>query len=118
MQAKFYLPQNQIKATFTVQKVVPVSDFASSSQLEEEIERAKLSEEKLSERIKAIYNSYTYEQGQSSSTWQINHNLNKYPSVTVVDSAGDEILCDIKYINKNSCVLNFTAPFKGTAYLN
>lgn len=62
--------------------------------------------------------TYVFEQGESASTWYITHNLNKYPSVTVVDSALTTIDCEVIYINSNECELRFNAAFKGTAYLN
>ena len=62
--------------------------------------------------------TYSYDQGVAADTWHIAHFLNKYPSVTVVDSAGTTIDCTVTYINSNECELKFNAAFKGTAYLN
>lgn len=62
--------------------------------------------------------TYTHEQGESASVWNVVHNLNKHPSVTVVDSAGTVVECSVTYIDSNECELNFNAAFKGTAYLN
>lgn len=61
---------------------------------------------------------YTHNQIASSSTWTINHNLNKYPSVTVVDSAGTVLIGDIQYINENTLIVSFSSDFSGKAYLN
>lgn len=62
--------------------------------------------------------TYIFEQGVAETTWHITHNLNKYPSVTVVDSAGTTIDCTVIYVNSNECELRFNAAFKGNAYLN
>lgn len=62
--------------------------------------------------------TFVYEQGVASSEWEINHNLNKYPSVTVVDSAGNEVIAEVNYTSMNTCVVTMTAAFKGKAYLN
>lgn len=62
--------------------------------------------------------TFVYEQGVASSEWTINHNLNKYPSVTVVDSAGNEVIAEVNYPSTNTCVVIMTAAFKGKAYLN
>lgn len=62
--------------------------------------------------------TYIHEQGEASSEWTINHNLNKFPSVTVVDSAGSEIIVGVRYVDANTCVIDLTSPFKGKAYLN
>ena len=64
------------------------------------------------------FNGYTYEQGISSDVWVIQHNLNKHPSVTVVDSAGNEVVGHVHYDDLNNVTITFTSPFSGKAYLN
>lgn len=64
------------------------------------------------------YSTYIHEQMVSSSTWTITHNLGRYPSVTVVDSAGSVVVGDVTYVNKNRIILTFQGAFSGTAYLN
>lgn len=61
---------------------------------------------------------YAHDQMIASSTWTIMHNMNKYPSVTVVTSAGDEVEGDVNYTSANALVLSFSAAFAGKAYLN
>lgn len=46
------------------------------------------------------------------------HNLSKYPSVTVVDTAGDEVEGAVSYISNNELTVSFGAPFGGVIYLN
>lgn len=62
----------------------------------------------------------TYEHSQStpSSMWMIQHNLGRYPSVTVVDSGGTVVEGDIQYIDQNNLKVTFSAPFGGKAFLN
>lgn len=62
--------------------------------------------------------TFVFEQGIASDVWNITHNLNKYPSVTVVDSAGNEVIAEVVYTDTNNCVVTMTAAFKGKAYLN
>jgi hypothetical protein len=62
--------------------------------------------------------SYVHNQAIASTTWIVNHNLGRYPSVTVIDSAGDEVEGDIKYNNSNQITLTFSAPFGGQAFIN
>ena len=62
--------------------------------------------------------TYRYVQGVSSDTWTINHNLNKYPSVTVQDSAGSVVIGELTYNNKNTITLTFSGAFSGEAHLN
>lgn len=62
--------------------------------------------------------SYTYKQNIPSSVWTIIHNLDKYPSVTIVDSAGSVVMGEVTYESKNKLKVTFTAEFGGSAYLN
>ena len=48
----------------------------------------------------------------------INHNLNKFPSVTTVDSAGSHVVGDVQHVNDNSFIITFTASFTGKVYAN
>lgn len=61
---------------------------------------------------------YLHNQMIASATWNITHNLNKYPSVTIVNSAGDEVIGDVSYPSINSVTINFSAANGGKAYLN
>ncbi len=62
--------------------------------------------------------TYIHNQPVPSTTWTIPHNLARYPSVTVVDSANSEVIGDVDYTNSNSLTVTFGAAFSGTAYLN
>lgn len=62
--------------------------------------------------------SYTHAQGVASAVWWITHGLNKSPSVTIQDSAGDTVDGDVTYTDPNNLVITFSAAFGGTAYLN
>jgi hypothetical protein len=54
----------------------------------------------------------------SSSTWNITHNLNKYPSVSIVDASNAEVIGEVEHVNPNSLIVKFSAPFSGKAFLN
>lgn len=62
--------------------------------------------------------NYVYVQNVSSAMWIVNHNLNKYPSVSVVDSAGSTVVGDVSYDTLNQVTLTFSAPFSGKAFFN
>lgn len=65
-----------------------------------------------------IDQTYIYNQNTASNVWTITHNLDKYPSVSVVDSAGSVVIGDILYVDTNNIILTFRGGFSGTAYLN
>jgi hypothetical protein len=62
--------------------------------------------------------TYRHIQGVSSNTWTVNHGLNKYPSVSVQDSAGTTVIGDITYNDKNTITLTFSGAFSGEAHFN
>lgn len=62
--------------------------------------------------------TYTYTQVGPTHLWDIVHNLNRYPSVTVIDSGGSEIIPTILYIDDDHIQLSFDNITSGKAYLN
>jgi hypothetical protein len=62
--------------------------------------------------------TYTFDQDVPSNQWVIEHNLDRYPSATVVDSAGSTIICDVQYDSPDQVTIQFSAAFSGRAYLN
>lgn len=54
----------------------------------------------------------------ASSLISVNHNLFKYPAVTVHDSAGDEVEGEVDHLSINSLEVRFSAPFSGTVTCN
>jgi hypothetical protein len=62
--------------------------------------------------------TYIHNQGISSAVWIIAHNMNKYPAVTVVDSAENQVIGDLEYIDANRVMVTFKGAFKGKAYCN
>lgn len=62
--------------------------------------------------------NYFHTQTVASDTWVIVHNLNKFPAVSVIDSAGNEVVGEIIYNDANQVTLKFEGGFKGSATLN
>lgn len=61
---------------------------------------------------------YTHNQGSASATWNVSHNLNKFPSATVVLSTGQKGYGDITYVDANNLTITFTGAESGKAYIN
>ena len=71
------------------------------------------------ERAEAAANQhFVYEQGVASDTWVIEHNLGKYPSVSLVDSAGTQFDADVEYNDENTCTVRMNGATTGKAFLN
>jgi hypothetical protein len=67
--------------------------------------------------------TYTHNQSSTSDTWTITHNLNRFPSVTVVDSADTIVYGTVVYNSANQLTITFfegssALAFQGKAYLN
>lgn len=61
---------------------------------------------------------FVFSQETVSSTWTVEHNLNKYPAVTIVDSGDNVLYTEIEYIDKNTLEVRFEASTSGKAYMN
>lgn len=62
--------------------------------------------------------SYIHSQGLAATVWVVAHGLNRYPSVSPVNSANTQMNAVIDYINKNTLTITFLSPVLGKAYLN
>ncbi len=58
--------------------------------------------------------TYTHNQSSTSDTWVITHNLNRFPSVTVVDSANTIVQGTVVYNSNKQLTVTF---FSGTSAL-
>lgn len=67
---------------------------------------------------------YTHHQNNASNTWVINHDLNKFPSVSIKFSSSDQVynnvgaLAGVVYTDKNNLTINLVSSESGYAYLN
>ena len=62
--------------------------------------------------------TFIFTQGVAATTWDITHNLGKFPSVSVINNNNIVINGEVTYIDNNNIQLNFSAGFSGKAYLN
>ena len=62
--------------------------------------------------------TFIFTQAVADTVWNVNHNLGKFPSVSVVNNNNVVINGEITYIDNNNLTCTFSAGFAGTAYLN
>ena len=62
--------------------------------------------------------NYVHTQDIPSAAWTVTHNLGKRPAITVVDSAGTDVIGEYTYISDNQVLLEFSGAFSGKAYFN
>lgn len=76
----------------------------------------------IGEDIKDLYTKVDafieFKQQVPSAVWVLQHNLNKFPSVTIVDSSGEEVIGRVTYDDIQKVTVEFSGAFSGTAYLN
>ena len=63
-------------------------------------------------------NTYVHDQATASDTWVVEHNLSRYPSVVVVDSAGTQFIVQVEYNSKDKITIYMNGSTTGKAYLN
>ncbi len=61
---------------------------------------------------------YTHDQGLPSLVWTVQHGLDKYPTISAVDTTGRVTIGQVEYIDLNNLTITFNASFSGKAYAN
>ena len=62
--------------------------------------------------------TFIFNQAVASATWTVNHNLSKFPSVTMVLNTGQKGYGDVTYIDDNNLTITFASAESGKAYMN
>lgn len=62
--------------------------------------------------------TFIFTQTAPSTEWTVQHDLEKFPSITVVDTGKTVVIGDYTYVDNNNVILSFSAAFAGKAYFN
>ena len=62
--------------------------------------------------------AHIHNQPTPASQWTITHNLGKFPSVSIVDSANNEVIGEVEHTSDTQLIVRFSASFSGKAFLN
>lgn len=65
-----------------------------------------------------IVETFVFEQTTPSSLWEIQHNMDKFPVVSVVLDDGTEVYGLKVYNSSNKITISFSRPITGKAFLN
>lgn len=68
--------------------------------------------------VGVVGGAYSHTQGTASTSWTITHNLGFKPSVTTFDGSNQEVEGDTVHTNNNQCVVTFSYPISGSAFLS
>lgn len=108
-EADFSLQTPQVEATFDLEVPSIEPEFeVEAPQVEAVFEINPITGDK----------NYVFEQAIASKEWRVIHNLNKKPSITVVDSAENVVTGAYEYVDDNRVILRFNSAFVGKAYFN
>lgn len=61
---------------------------------------------------------YVHTQSVPADRWTVVHNLNRIPSVVVVDDTGTVVVGDVTHVDMNTLIIDFTVKFSGKACIN
>jgi len=61
---------------------------------------------------------YVHDQAIPDNEWTVTHSLGGYPSVTIVDSAGTEVVGSVEYLDSDTIRVTFNSGFAGRAFLS
>ena len=126
-------PSEHFDCSFEINVTPDISHLATKEelanaveQLEEEIEQATSNIEgsglidvnKDGQTVTISSKTFVFEQAIASNVWEITHNLNKRPNITLVDSTGREFEAIKDYINDNQVIITLESATTGFAYLN
>ena len=62
--------------------------------------------------------NFVFNQAVASATWTVQHNLNKFPSCTMVLGTGQQGYGDVTFIDENNLTITFASAESGKAYIN
>tara|TARA_R110000782_G_scaffold61066_3_gene125936 strand:- start:582 stop:1268 length:687 start_codon:yes stop_codon:yes gene_type:complete len=62
--------------------------------------------------------NFVFSQNVASATWNVQHNLDKFPSCTMVLSTGQQGFGDVTFIDENNLTITFASAETGKAYIN
>lgn len=94
-----------------VQEAIQAESTVINNRIDTEVER-------LEEEIQESSNTFIYEQGIPATEWVINHDLNKRPSIDLVDYNGKVFEADREYTSDNQVIIRLDNAGTGYAYLN
>jgi hypothetical protein len=60
---------------------------------------------------------FIFTQLTPSLIWEVNHNMNKYPTYIAIESGGEQVVGDLEYKDLNTLILTFSAAISGKMYL-
>lgn len=62
--------------------------------------------------------AYTHTQSIAAAVWTAPHNLGRFPSVSVVDTAGNKVEPDVQWVDSNIVQITHGSARTGKAYFN
>lgn len=61
--------------------------------------------------------TFRWEQAAPAMVWVINHGLNSFPSVNVLDPGNEQLFGEVDYVDDDNLTITFSTPTSGVAFL-
>jgi hypothetical protein len=97
-------------STWTRMGLLPIDDSLTTSE-------NLWSALKIFNEISLVGGTFTHTQAIAATTWSINHNLSRFPSVSIV-IAGKQVFSEVSYVDNDNIDVIFKKVQTGTVYLN
>lgn len=101
-----------------IDEVVTDIDDINTRMIDEVVGVGTIETTREGSRVTVRSKTFIFEQGIASAEWEIVHNLNKRPSIQLVDSSGREFEAVKDYISDNQVIIRLDSATTGFAYLN
>ena len=62
-------------------------------------------------------NAFEFIQSQPSFLWEVEHNLGRYPQLTILDNDEDVCEAEVSYLDENNLTISFNQQMTGRAYM-
>jgi len=62
--------------------------------------------------------TFVFTQAIASVVWNVQHDLEKFPSVSVVSDDNIQVFGEVEYVDDNNLIITFNGAFSGKAYMN
>lgn len=126
-------PSEHFDCSFEIHVTPDISHLATKQELEDAVEQLEeeiaqininiegsglIDVQRTDDATVISSKTFVFEQAIASNVWEITHNLNKRPSIQLVDSTGREFEAVKDYINDNQVVITLESATTGFAYLN
>lgn len=61
---------------------------------------------------------FEHDQTTPLQDWTVNHNLGRYPELTIIGDDGNQVITDVEHVSVNTAIVHFATLTTGKAVCN